>query len=685
MDTGLITLLEGYDSPFNAHEEDDQLQGRFTISLHQPLPELSHPLAEAYAAHDKFTPTRQLVAMVLPNTVSHRHLAVQGLVGFQHPNFACMLAAGTIRLSNVKEWRLVLFFERPVGQKLSTVLATGKRFNELQILDNVLSPLCEILLGLRDRKLSHGLINSDNIYLSDKMMLGECASQPPGFWQPAIYEPIARIQCSDYGKGEPTERSDMYAVGVLAYEMLFGLDKFRNLSNAQLLELLLQNGAYQLLTFGKEFNESFVDLFRGCFNDDPRERWGLDQLKAWLGGKRYNIIQPTVPRDGSRPFIFADREFYNLRSIAHSLHQRWRVAAKDVRGAKLDRWLEMSAHRVDMGDTVARIMRSYGGGGDGALSDRQTNEMLSRMICVLDPLGPIRNQDVSLTVDGLGAVIADAMRENKGMVMQRVMEIIEFDLPSTWAELLDMPRGGDTSRVLWRLQRLRLHLKNKSLGYGSERMLYDLNPILPCQSPMVLVRHVSTVKELLQYLDSIARSKAKTGTSLVDRHIAAFMASRAEINKEIRIADLTGLPELHNSQELLMLKLLSVAQDKSGRPKLIGLAAWAATRVEYLLSHVHNRRVRKKMKAKLQAAALSGMIGDVLDIILNFDMTSTDHAGFNRALDAYHKNAVKIDYLENPKSLQRIAKDLGGRISVVVGYLILAATCYVLLGDYMEW
>ncbi len=55
-----------------------------------------------------------------------------------------------------------------------------------------------------------------------------------------------------------------------------------------------------------------------------------------------------------------------------------------------------------------------------------------------------------------------------------------------------------------KLERLRSIIRNAGLGFGIERMLYDLNPDMPCQSPLFAQWHVATLPALLKQLDRLA-------------------------------------------------------------------------------------------------------------------------------------------------------------------------------------
>src|SRR5690606_10232023 len=80
------------------------------------------------------------------------------------------------------------------------------------------------------------------------------------------------------------------------------------------------------------------------------------------------------------------------------------------------------------------------------------------------------------------------------------------------------------------LRRVIHALKRPGPGFGPERALYELNPTLHCQSPMMGRRFVTDVDALLAALEETAGT-IDGDKMLLDRHVAAFIAAR--FNRDI--------------------------------------------------------------------------------------------------------------------------------------------------------
>lgn len=684
VDTGLKELLNNYQPSYMlGGPQRDELSSRFSINTNIPLSEFSTSTAQAYEASDLNNLNRQLYALSMKRGFNYRVQAMDILQGAQHPHLLTILAYGTVFLSGLGESYTTVVLDKPAGMRLSNLVAKQRINQEHLIRDSILSPLCKALLALREKQIVHSCININNLFISDVLQVGECISQPAGNDQIYLYEPLERMMADLSGKGQGNEKVDVYAVGVLSYELLFGLDHLKRIPKEQFIPQALDLGIYNMFANNVEFPDGMQDFFRGILNDDPAERWGLDQLQQWLNGKRFNMISASSARDSMRPITFDGQDFYSQRTLAHSLHQKWRDAVKDVRGLKLDRWAEMSLHKPEVAENIVRAIRVAGS--ESSASERQNNDMLTRIITLLDPISPLRTRLVSVRPDGIGSMLAYCIDKGQASEMQQLLDIVESDIPNYWAEIIEVTKSPEYSQILWRLQRVRTHLKMRSLGFGLERALYDLNANMPCQSQLLVNYNILTLGELLRTLDVLAK-RMGPDTSLIDRHIAAFIASRIDMGKDIKLNELSVIPQLARNQELVMLKILAKAQNKLDNKVLLpGLCTWAAMRVEQMLDHIHNRAFRRKLKLQLKPTAAAGYLNDVLGIIVNRDIATRDHSGFSHAIALYQVNNERVHKLQNPKVIDKMSNDLGGRIAALMSYTILAVTCYLELSDFMGW
>ena len=676
VETGLQAVLDSYRPSYvPGGDKKDDLNGRFTLYPARSLPEFDHGYAKAFEARDDFNPNRSIYAMVCDNSMPVRQQAMADLTTYVHPHLCTLLGSGTVNCSHLGESRTVLFLERPRGTRLSDTVKNQVRLHEHKVIDYVLQPALKALLAMREKKVSHGHIHPGNFFISDTPHLGECFSAPCGTLGHYLYEPLERLMADPLGRGEANEKSDVYALGILAFDLMYGLEKIKAIPKETFIERIINMGTYHLFATNREFSDTFSDFFRGIFNENPAERWGLEQLSQWIGGKRFNMIAPSAPKEASRPIEFVGQEFFSRRMLAYALRTHWRESLKDIKAMRVDRWCEMSLHRPELSEKLDRSMRIAG----NASTDAQMNDMLTRVISILDPTGPLHSHALSLRPDAIGPVLADIMKHN-GQELPQLLSFIENDFGNFWSEQADINKSSEMSLAIWRLQRARPYLKSKGIGFGLERVLYELNPSLCCQSPLLKPYHVTSSLDALKALDALAPSLGYEN-SLVDRDIAAFIAAKIDMGKEIRIHDLASVPALADNQELLMLKLMAKAQQKHARLQLVGLCTWAAMRVEKMIDTIHNRIIRKRLKLQLKKLAQTGNLFDVLTAIINVDVSFHDHDGFAKAIALHQINHDRMERLNNKEILDYKAKRAGGKMAMIISYLALVITSYITLTD----
>jgi hypothetical protein len=680
VDSGLRELLANY-NPLDSLDKitADTLDQRFEIQLDKPMEQFDSLCAKAYRARDRNHPDRPFVALVCDPRQPIQQTMINGIQGVTNPALMSLREAGIVRLSTTKELRKVLFFDHPAGKPISALKPQLRQLHERQVIDLILAPIIDGLSAMQEKGLCHGRINADNIYFAEHAVLGECVSEPQGLNQNDFYEPTERLLAEPLTRGSATQKSDAYALGMLAFDIMFGLEQFEGLHRHEISVALLEKGAYHCYVAHKEFSDLFTDFFRGTLTENKQERWGIDQLRAWIGGKRFNLIMPSLPKEASRPFNFNEKDYFNCRALANAIYRNWPIANKLIRQTKLDRWLKMSAHQPERAITIENTIHYYGGEHGGI--ERVNNEMLSRLIIALDPSGPIRQKSIALNVDGIGLALGAYYKERDNTKIRMLLDIIEQDLATYWSDMAEGDKTALTGSTIWTLQRIRSHMGWKFYGFGMERVVYDLNPTLPCQSEWLLPYSVISISETLNVLDNLAKTCAEN-TSFADRQLAAFLASKIEMTKEVKFTQLSKVPKLRDHPELLALRIISLAQDKNGKQKMVGLATWAAIRVDKLLDNIHSRKLRRKVRQSLRLAAKTGMVSRVLAVVVENDMTKDDHLGFTRANTVYMRNSVRMNALENGSTLKNMSQDFGGRIAVFIAYAILCLTFYLVLDEY---
>lgn len=674
---GRISSYRPYSGTLSA--ATDKINERFTIHADQPLPELSHGNMQAFAASDDTNPQRMVYAVVCHPAYPYRQDIFKN-IRMEHPNMLKFYDSGTAKISSLNDQRQVFIYERPRGKRLSELLERHQTFPEEVVIHQILRPIASVIALLAERKLCHGHIHPNNIFIGDRTMIGECVSEPCGYSQEYLYEAPERIVALPEGKGTGGAHTDAYALTILAIDLLSNLEGFRQMGSGKFISLLMSMGAYNLFTTNRSLPDGISDLVKGALCDNPWDRWGAQQLEQWATGKRFNIVQPNNFHDASRPYEFDGQEYINGRALAHAMFQKWHAARNMVRTPALARWIEQNMHKKEIAIKQRRAIETTGG--DQNTSGKSNNELLARTILLLDPFGPIRTFNLAFHIDGIGGLLCECMRNNRHADITQIMEVLANDLPNFAADLQTSSGGEDAFDVLWKLDKIRHRVKSTSVGFGLERAIYDLNPNLPCLSQKLKEYQAEDISQLLHALDIIAPQEAFS-TSLYDAHITAYAASHANISKEMNFAELSRFSYFKENKEFATFAILGKAQEKARIKHLYGLSHWVAMRIMENMSQIHSLKIRRSLSQDILNAAEKGNINAVLSAFANKAMLEKDLIGFKQAMQLFHMNNLRIHKLRSYEHKRRQASELGGSIAGLFSLIILLATLYFVLKEYL--
>lgn len=672
---------EGRDTP-------DVLHGRYTIQTNAPLPELDIKGARAYRVKEAGPGGKELYATVCDSGLPLRISMIRQCIDQPVPQMVQVFDAGAVKLSSLGEYRYVIVMEKPSGRKLSEIMPQLSKhdISDRFMMEGVMKPLAGIIAQLEAFHGCHGRINLDTIYYDDtrerRLMLGEAVSCPPGYSQDYFFETLDRSLCDPLGKGGGDAMADCYAIGVVALQLLLGENTLARLSEKEYRTMRLQMGSYNALLGHHELPEKYEDLLRGLLNDKKHERWTSVQMVQWLDGKRFNLIRPSAPREAPRPYTFKTHEFMNRKQVAEGLYENWKDAALMLRDPKFIRWIELSVLKPEVADALREVDKEKRTGKSSA--KWSTDDMIvAQSIMVLDMTGPMRLKYVSTMPDGVGAMMAEAVRLDHKDKVQALVKIIETDLAGYWAEQHTVELPKPLSAVVWKLQQLRKYLRLPAFGFGLERCLYELNPTLPCQSPMIASDAVLTLEDLLYVFDSKAKELAGEKEPM-DRHIAAFIAARIELPRPVVMTELQVFPQLKDHPRLQMLVLFMRAQKRAGDRKLKGLSYWMAEMLGEVIDEFNSESLKKQLRKKLSQVAGRGRLEAIHAIFANAGMAQEDYKGYATALHTYRKNRARMNYLEDWQRVAKRADDRGTRFALISAYLLCILSLYMVLKQHFS-
>ncbi|WP_029009823.1 serine/threonine protein kinase [Azospirillum halopraeferens] len=647
--------------------EPVKLGERHEIMPTSPLAALNTPGGNAFAARSLRDKRVETFALVCSGTVLPRTDVVSTFANVDNPTAMRLFDWGVVDWPTDRVRRYCLVFERPLGKRLmSAITDTIEPMPEETLTRQVVQPVVALLRELSSRGLVHGGIRPTNLYYRDltagALMVGEAVSTPPGYGQPLIMETVERGMTSPSARGTGTVADDLYSLGVTLLILLLGRNPVASLDDDTLLQAKIERGSFPALVGQMRLPLGIGEVIRGLMVDDPKQRWSLNDLDLWLSGRRLSPKQPQIPRRAARPIEFQGAEYWHCRTLARALSRHPAAATQVIESGELDKWLRRSMADDVRGDAVANAIQTAGSGKGGPMAER----LVSRVCMALDPHAPIRYRGKSYMLDGIAATMAECFL--RGESPQSVAEVISNQLPMFWVNVQTDFRP-EFVPLVHNFDQWRTFLDRTAPGLGIERALYEMNPTMPCVSPLVLGWYPLTPADVLRALEWAA-SGGERGKEPVDRHIAAFLAARHKRTEELLYAQLSpNIDPLRRT--IAMLTILAEVQTRTATPSLPHLCAWMVTLLDPAFRRFHSRPHQEEVRKQAESAAHGGRLAELLKIVDDPESLRRDRAEFEAAQISYREAEGEIEKLRDLiADRDGITEGTGRQVAAVVSSLV---------------
>lgn len=632
------------------------VKDRYEIDSAKPLPDLDAQPAVAYACIHKRDSKRSLFALVCDPKLPPRLDVVGILRRIDHRNMLRPLDWDIVDWAPEGRRCPVVIAEKPPGKRIFPDLKTrNDPLPEEYVTRHFLEPVCQILREMHALGTYHRAIRPDNLFWLDgggrEMMIGECFASQPGMTNPVAYETLECALASVAGRGEGGAENDLFAVGVTALALLTGRSPMAEAADEEVVKQRLIQGSYGALAQQFRVSLTMMEPLRGLLNDDPKERWTIEDLAMWLNGRRLTPKQQAMPTKGSRGLTIGGEDYFTGRTVAYGLHRNWDQAAIVINSGTLDIWLRRSLGEEQM---VEAVNLAKAGCGDNQ------DKLVARVLIALDPDGPIRLRAFSATVQGI-ATLVGAFAED-AEARQLFASVISMNLHHFWME---QRRGLMPSelRHINRLDKMKVVLNQTTLGFGFERAVYELNEETPCLSPLFERDYVLHVEHSLPALERLSMGEGRT-PHLIDRHVAAFLAARFKrpIGGELR--DIDRAPDEEDGR-IAQVRILATLQEALHRDIAFpALGQMSAKLLEPAVFRFHSKERRRDVRGRLRKAAKSGRLQDLLDIVDDTQEVSKDQNEFALANARYVKTVNDlIALMQDIHNKPRLAEEIGGQLS----------------------
>ncbi|HAA92632.1 MAG TPA: hypothetical protein DCE33_09315 [Rhodospirillaceae bacterium] len=653
---------------------------RYDVHPEQPLKQYDSSPALAYAASEKRNPSRQLFALVCDPKQPPRHDMISSTRRINQK--------GLLRIVDwcVVNWSLegrrcpVLIYDRPRGNRVIANIGDPiETVSEEAVSRNFIQPVTAALRELYNQGITHRAIRPTNLFYDSvsatqaNVMLGECLASPTGINQPAVYETIESAMAPPNGRGPGSIADDLYSFGVTILAMLTGRSPCSEMTDDEVIDAKLAQGSYGALIAGHRLSLTMMEVVRGLLMDDVEERWTLEDLDFWIAGRRLSPKQQAMPAKASRAFSFEDRELLTGRDVARAFEKRWDAAIEPVRGGALDTWLRRS-----LGDEEAIEAVNSAKAAVSVTGTETDDRLLARIIIALDPEGPVRFKSFSASIDGIGGQIAAGYTDEN--IRKDFAEALRANLIAFSCEMLG-GSASDKMRYIPQYDKMKPFLESTDIGQGIERVVYELNPNLPCQSPLLETEYVYDMSEMLHAYERMAQSNPDGMGALVDRHVAAFVATRMKGGLTAELRDLENRFD-PAAVAIANVRILGHVQEQAGAVKVPNLCAVAVKMLEPAVERFHSRQQRDTVKHRLQQISKDGRLADILRLVDNSQYLENDRTSYRNAVREFLRSILEMQQMAFEKSHRtQLSRAIGAEIGAFIS-LILSLIAVVIMGVF---
>jgi len=634
---------------------------------------------KAYQASGTQKVGANLFALICEKHLTPRGNSINKYVSVINLNLAKLVATGKVTWSDGTQ-RYAFVYENTLGQPFAPrdqkSIAMGLKPE--MVMSNIIKPMINVLLDMRDKDLIHGEIWPGNIYdggsaTKEKLRLGECLISPASSQLPALYEPIERAMADPIGRGIGTTSDDLYAFGVSLAVMMRSEDPLKDLSDAEIVTRKIEKGSYTTLVGNERFSGAILELLRGLLYDDKAQRWSLDEVQAWLDGRRLSPKQSPKRIKANRPIIYNDKKFTRPELLAKNLNVNPVMTAKLVESGELQVWLDRAIEDKSLKGRMETTMDDLAAIEKG---DGYAERLSSRVAITLNPDAPISYKGLNFMPEGFGK--AFARDYIKGGDVQAYIEVMRgiFLL-----QIIRQKTDVDQAGLINKFDSARAYIGQTKIGAGLERCLYHLDSDAPCMSGALSEHYVQTPEELITALNDVAGRTSKP-KMIIDRHIAAFLSAKDRKNIDPYMADLAS--EDRPRQIMAEIKVLATIQKRSQLGNFPALAGWIAGRLSPVYEKFHDAKKRKDLAIEVGKISKTGDLTKMAVLFDDEHLYENDFHMFAQAKEAFdglmREEKYLKDKLENRVGFgEQTGQQIASFVALVVSLVAICITAFVIL------
>jgi hypothetical protein len=447
--------------------------------------------------------------------------------------------------------------------------------------------------------------------------------------------------------------------------LLTGADPAMGRSADQLMQARYAQGSYATFCEGRpdiKLGSGVQTLLKGLLNDDPELRWDIESLLGWCENPRMLARRSAGQHRALKTLMVGDTECRYRAQLPGLMHRHQEQAAGLVRSGALGNWLRREFDDKDAKAAIEALTASH--------SD--DSQLVSASAIYVHPPRPLVYKTLSLMPEAIGTMVAEAFARQDRDRLEAIVELVQSPLPMQWISAQEL-RHDMMVQLSALFASILEWFNDPSLGAGIERCLYELNPTLTCQSPIIAGRQVSSLRDLVAALDD-AVGRGVSPSDLVDRHVAAFMMSQRSAIAPF-LQRLERASDDQKELRMAVFQLFARLQQWTSIRSLPNLTRWCADHLAFVLDDFRSEVRRDVFQHKMSAAAEKGDLAGLQPMIESEKVRTRDAKEFAQARAQYQARHAQLTALQTGGH-QRMQHAIvyGQQVAAALGSFVLALT-----------
>ena len=643
-----------------------------TVDFTKPLVSFSfHPHITAYA-----TQKPNEIAYVMAPHIIPRLSLMETQRKIENPHLLQGYTIYPIRINDTPYNQTLIVAQKPGNISLTSNEA--RNFFEIHknVAEFLVRPIVKILRDFEKLNLTHRAIHPERITFDDfsfqELILGPGFLTPPGFLQPACYEPLQTCFAEPTARGAGHPSYDLYALGITVLSLFKEARFLQSFSSVESNKRRLSEGSYSFFMEKQIFSERITELLKGLICDDIHQRWTLDDLESWADFNKVHAHYRPPQKIASKPFLYQGREYNSPALLIHQIGTDWTGSQDIIFSEDFRVWMRRNAtkHENSIGIEEAKVSASR-----TETSIRQ-DAIVSYSLMALDPERPFYFKGLIFAPDGIGDHLAAFFYDPQKR--SDTAALLSSKAPLFWLSLKEQ-KSPSVLRFNKLYQESGNFLSKRGMGFGIERCLYELNPHIPCLSPLIQQVSGYNPTDILEALnDYAAQHLGQLAQKLpIDRHLMAYAATHYDFIKD---DFLNAFPDDRAPKEQKIigcLRFLSLIEKNTRYRPLKSLYCWVHDLSLQSVSIYRSKKRRDIIKKLLESQRSTCPIDRLLDWVDNTAEKKIDMDEFMEAKKHHLYTVYKIkEWQFKLDNIRSVSQDICDNFSILLaalGSLFIAA------------